>query len=33
MVFDKRLNFDLPWLKIHNKTKSVENDLVKVYIF
>ena len=33
IVFDQRLNFDLPRQKIYNKTKSVENNLVKVYIF
>ena len=33
IVFDHRLSFDLPQQKICNKTKSVENNLVKVYIF
>ena len=32
-LFDQRLNFDLPQQKIYDKTKSVENNLVKIYIF
>ena len=33
IVFDQRLNFDLPAQKIYNKTKSDENNLKKIYIF
>ena len=32
-LFDQKLNFDLPQQKIYDKTKSVENNLVKIYIF